>query len=173
MRSGGVIAYPTEAVYGIGCLPLSAGAVARVLRLKHRHAAKGFVLVAADMPQVEAFAMIPGGKIGAEIAATWPGPVTWILPARRHVPSSITGGRATVAIRMTAHPVARALCLAAGSALVSTSANLSGRQPITRKTTLRSQLGRMVDMIVPGDLGQRAKPTAIRDAGTGSLIRAD
>lgn len=173
MRSGGIIAYPTEAVYGIGCLPLSAHAVARVLRLKHRHAAKGFVLVAADIPQVEAFATIPGGEIGAEISATWPGPVTWILPARHHVPSSITGGRATVAIRMTAHPVARALCLAAGSALVSTSANLSGRQPITRKTTLRSQLGRRVDMIVPGDLGQRAKPTAIRDAGTGALIRAD
>ena len=141
--------------------------------MKHRHAAKGFVLVAADIAQAQALANIPDDAIGAEIRASWPGPVTWVLPARRGLPASITGGRDTVAIRVTAHPIARALCAAAGSALVSTSANVSGRSPITRKTNLRSRLGRSVDMIVPGELGGRAKPTAIRDAGTGGLIRAD
>lgn len=116
---------------------------------------------------------MPAGDIGERVRADWPGPVTWILKARADVPASITGGRATIAVRVTAHPVGRALCEAAGCALVSTSANLSGHAPIRNKTRLRRQLGRAVDMIVPGDLGDRAKPTAIRDGSTGAMIRAD
>jgi len=147
--------------------------VDRVLALKQRRAAKGFVLVAADIAQVEAFATLPGGKIGAAILASWPGPVTWVLPAHSDVPTTITGGRRSIAIRVTAHPVARALCAAAGCALVSTSANISGREPITAKTKLRSRLGRALDMIVPGDLGGQRRPTQIRDGSTGRVIRAD
>jgi L-threonylcarbamoyladenylate synthase len=141
--------------------------------MKRRSATKGFVLVAADLAQVDAFAELPDGEAGSRIRASWPGPVTWVLPARPNVPVAVTGGRETVAIRMTAHAVARALCLAAGSALISTSANVSGRAPITRALTLRRQLGGALDMIVPGALGERARPTAIRDGSTGAVIRAD
>jgi L-threonylcarbamoyladenylate synthase len=154
-------------------MPREAQALERILAMKGRSATKGFVLVAADLAQVETFAYLPEGEPGSRIRASWPGPVTWVLPAKADVPVAVTGGRETVAIRMTAHPVARALCLAAGSALVSTSANVSGRAPITRALTLRRQLGTALDMIVPGALGERARPTAIRDAGTGAVIRAD
>ncbi len=173
LYAGGVIAYPTEAVYGIGCLPYDEAAVERVLALKRRSPMKGFIVIAADIEQAAAFAHLPDGALGHRIRDTWPGPVTWILQARAHVPATITGGRATIAIRVTAHPVANALCAAAGCALVSTSANLSGREPIRSKTRLRHQLGGAVDMIVPGKLGDRSKPTAIRDGSTGAVIRAD
>jgi len=173
LHSGGAIAYPTEAVYGIGCLPLDEAAVAHVLALKRRQANKGLILIAANVSQAEAFASLPDGEVGAQIAAQWPGPVTWILQARRGVSELITGGRPTVAIRVTAHPVAQALCLAAGSAIVSTSANISGHEPIRSKTRLRRQLGKTVDMIVPGALGDRTNPTVIRDGSTGAIIRAD
>jgi len=141
--------------------------------MKQRQAAKGLILIAADLDQVAEFALIPGGATGERIRADWPGPVTWVLPARPHVSALITGGRTSVAMRVTAHPSARALCIAAGCALVSTSANLSGRQPIRHPLRLRRQLGRAVDMIVPGALGDLASPTVIRDAGTGRTIRAD
>ena len=173
LHRGGVIAYPTEAVYGIGCLPFDEAAVAHVLALKRRQASKGLILIAADIEQAEVFAKLPDGEIGAQIQASWPGPVTWVLEARRDTSPLITGGRTTIAIRVTAHPVARSLCAAAGSALVSTSANLSGREPIRNMARLRRQLGRSVDMIVPGELGDRTKPTAIRDGSTGAIIRAD
>ncbi len=173
LHSGGVVAYPTESVYGIGCLPLDDAAVAHVIALKRRQASKGLILIAADISQAEEFAALPDGEIGAQIAAQWPGPVTWILPARRSASDLITGGRSTVAIRVTAHPVARALCMAAGTAIVSTSANVSGHEPIRNKARLRRQLGNSVDMIVPGALGDRTNPTAIRDGSTGAVIRAD
>jgi L-threonylcarbamoyladenylate synthase len=173
LHAGGVIAYPTEAVYGIGCLPHESHALARILAMKRRSASKGFILIAADLAQVEAFAELPKGEPGRDVAASWPGPVTWVLQARPSVPTIVTGSRDTVAIRVTAHPVARALCVAAGSALVSTSANVSGRNPITHRLKLRRQLGRALDMIVPGELGERRKPTEIRDGSTGAVIRAD
>ena len=147
--------------------------MAHILALKRRQSSKGLILIAADLDQAEVFAHIPGGERGNEIRAQWPGPVTWILEARTGVSPLLTGGRTTIAMRVTAHPVARSLCETAGSALVSTSANLSGHEPIRSKTRLRRQLGRHVDMIVPGEPGGRAKPTAIRDGSTGALIRAD
>ena len=173
LRAGGVIGYPTEAVYGIGCIAYETDALARILALKRRSSSKGFVLIAADLAQVEELALLPEGDRGDEVRASWPGPVTWVLQAKPGLPVILTGGRDTVAIRMTAHPVARALCVAARCALVSTSANLSGRQPITRALTLRRQLGSALDMIVPGQLGERTKPTAIREGSTGRIIRAD
>ncbi|MBT8442980.1 MAG: threonylcarbamoyl-AMP synthase [Gammaproteobacteria bacterium] len=173
LHSGGVIAYPTEAVYGLGCLPQDEAAIDRILRLKRRSPSKGFIVIAASMKQVRECAALPEGEIGALVRDSWPGPVTWILHARDHVSASITGGRSTIAIRMTAHPVARALCITTGCAIVSTSANLSGHEPIRHKARLRRQIGRAVDMIVPGDLGDRTKPTAIRDGSTGAVIRAD
>jgi L-threonylcarbamoyladenylate synthase len=160
-------------VYGIGCLPFIDFAVDRVLTMKRRDASKGLILIAASLEQAGAFARIPDGELGERVRGDWPGPVTWILEARPEVPRTITGGRSTVAVRVTAHPIAHALCEVAGCALVSTSANVSGHTPIRDKTRLRRQLGRALDMIVPGEPGGRDKPTAIRDGSTGALIRAD
>lgn len=172
MRGGGVIGYPTEAVFGLGCLPDDARAVARVLAIKNRSWRKGLLLIAADIEQIVAWAVLPGGDVGRAIAETWPGPVTWVLPARERAPPWITGGRETIAMRVTDHPVARALCKRAATPIVSTSANVSRQPPIRRPLVLRRRLGRDLDYIVPGATGGRLQPSTIRDGRTGRLIRA-
>lgn len=168
---GGVIAYPTEAVFGLGCDPLNARAVARILAIKQRAAAKGFILIAADIAQLEPFMQLDAAMCAA-VLKTWPGPVTWVVPANRGVPAWMSGGRDTLAVRVTAHPVAQALCTAAGLALVSTSANLSGHSPLRSPTAVRRLLGDKVDYVVPGTVGTLKKPTEIRDARTGKILRA-
>ena len=168
---GGVIAYPTEAVFGLGCDPLNARAVARILAIKQRAAAKGFILIAADIAQLEPFMQLDAAMCAA-VLKTWPGPVTWVVPASKGVPAWMSGGRDTLAVRVTAHPVAQALCAAAGLALVSTSANLSGHSPLRSPTAVRRLLGDKVDYVVPGTVGTLKKPTEIRDARTGKILRA-
>jgi len=168
---GGVIAYPTEAVYGIGCLPWDEDALLRVLALKRRAPRKGLIVVAASVAQLEPLALLPGGAIGEEMRARWPGPYTWIVPARPTVSALLTGGRATIAVRVSAHPIVQRLCRRTGSALVSTSANLSGAAPARTALAVRRRLGRLVDSVLAGPLGDSERPTEIRDAATGRVLR--
>lgn len=172
IRSGGVVAYPTEAVFGLGCLPENANAVHRILRLKGRTTSKGLLLIAASYRQIEPLAELPTGEMRQTIEASWPGPVTWILRAKPGVPAWITGGRPAVGVRLTEHPIARALCERAGSALVSTSANVSRRPPIRRIWQLRREFGRSVDYVLGGPLGGLEAPTTIRDGRDGRILRA-
>ncbi|HKT32299.1 MAG TPA: Sua5/YciO/YrdC/YwlC family protein, partial [Gammaproteobacteria bacterium] len=155
----------------LGCDPLNARAVARILAIKQRAAAKGFILIAADIAQLEPFMQLDAA-MRAAVLKTWPGPVTWVVPANRGVPAWMSGGRDTLAVRVTAHPVARALCTAAGFALVSTSANLSGHSPLRSPPAVHRLLGNKVDYVVPGTVGALKKPTEIRDARTGKILRA-
>jgi L-threonylcarbamoyladenylate synthase len=172
VRSGGVIAYPTEAVFGLGCDPADEDAVRRILRIKGRDAAKGLILIASDLEQLLPYiGVLPPGR-ERQILASWPGPVTWIVPVRADVPAWLSGGRQTLAVRVTAHPVAAALCRACAGALVSTSANRSGHAPARTALQLRLRLGAAVDYLVPGRVGTQAKPTRILDARSGALIRA-
>ena len=114
IRQGGVIAYPTEAVYGLGCSPYYFHAVARILRLKKRSVSKGLILVGSDITQFEEWADFEKIKDFSPILASWPGPVTWILPAKTGVPIWLTGGKSGIAIRVSAHPVVHSLCGRAG-----------------------------------------------------------
>lgn len=171
VRRGGVIAYPTEAVYGLGCLPRDAHAVRRVLAIKRRSARKGLILIGADFEQLARYVVLPPEPKRSEVLASWPGPHTWVLDARRGAPRFITGGHGSVAVRVTAHPLAAALCRAAGDALVSTSANLSRRPPYRSLPALRRALGHRVDYVLPGPLGGLERPTTIRDARSGRVIR--
>ena len=172
VRDAGVIAYPTEAVYGLGCDPLEEGAVRRILDIKRRDAAKGVILIASRIEQLLPFmARLPADAL-SKLEQSWPGPVTWVVPAATHVPAWLTGGRGTLAVRVTAHPIAHALCEACGMALVSTSANLSGQPPARSALMVRTQLGAAVDYIVPGAVGSLARPTEIREALTGKVLRA-
>ena len=170
LRAGGVVAYPTESVYGLGCDPRNAEAVARVLRLKGRSTAKGFILIAADPSQLAGLVQTSGQGWGLA-CATWPGFVTWALPAARSAPPWLTGDRGTVAVRVTAHPVAKALCLAFGGPLVSTSANRSGRPPARSALGVRRTFPRGLDLIVPGALGTEPRPSPIIDGATGRPLR--
>jgi L-threonylcarbamoyladenylate synthase len=171
VRGGGVIAYPTEAVFGLGCLPRDRRAVMRVLAIKRRSWRKGLILIGADLEQLERYAVLPPEPRRSEVLAGWPGPHTWVLDARPDAPRWITGGGASVAVRVTAHPLAAELCRAVGDALVSTSANVSGRPPHRRLLRLRRDLGAKVDYILAGPLGGLLNPTAIRDGRSGLQLR--
>jgi len=171
VRGGGVIAYPTEAVFGLGCLPRDRRAVLRVLAIKHRSWRKGLILIGAELAQLERYAVLPPEPRRGEVLASWPGPHTWVLDARPDAPRWITGGSASVAVRVTAHPMAAELCRAVGDALVSTSANVSRRPPHRRLLRLRRDLGVEVDYVLAGPLGGLAAPTAIRDGRDGRVLR--
>lgn len=168
---GGVIAYPTEAVFGLGCLPTSEAALERIIAIKRRDARKGLIVVAADIEQLEPLASLPGGEIGKRILSSWPGPVTWIVDAMPDLPHLLTGGGPTIAVRVSDHPIVRRLCLRTGHALVSTSANSAGRPPARSALRVRRAIGRDVDYVLAGPLGSLANPTEIRDAGSGRTLR--
>lgn len=171
LRRGGVVAYPTEGVYGLGCDPLDPLAVQRVLALKGRSSRKGLILIAADYAQVRPFLVPPGRQLGHRLRRDWPGPVTWVLPAAPGVPGWLTGGRDTLAVRVTAHPLSAALCRVFGRALVSTSANRSGASPARSALAVRRLFGDGVATILHGPLGGLSGPTPIRDGTTGGLLR--
>lgn len=171
LRAGGIVAYPTEAVYGLGCLPGDRAAVLRLLAIKRRSWRKGLIVIGATLAALERYVELPPEPRRSEILASWPGPVTWVLQARHDAPRWISGGRDTIAVRLTAHPIAQRLCDRVGAAIVSTSANVSRRPPHRRLLRLRQDLGRRVDYVLAGALGGLAQPTVIRDGRTGRVLR--
>lgn len=171
LAQGGVIACPTEAVWGLSCDPLNERACLRVLELKDREWQKGLILVAADFAQLEPFVEVPSNNALKRATATWPGPATWIFPATDHTPMWISGDHDGVAVRVSKHPVVRALCRRFGGPLVSTSANPSGRPPARTAFEVRRYFKDDLDAVVPGSLGGLAKPTTIRDVATGHILR--
>jgi L-threonylcarbamoyladenylate synthase len=171
LGAGGLIAYPTEAVYGLGCDPLNPEAVLKLLELKRRPVDKGLILIAADFQQLGAFiADPPGGRLRAALR-TWPGPTTWVFPAAEGVPSWLTGGHPGLAVRVTAHPLASALCRCWGGALVSTSANHSGRPPARSPLRVRQLFPSGLGLLLHGRLGSASRPTPIRDLLSGKQLR--
>ncbi|MBT8077848.1 MAG: Sua5/YciO/YrdC/YwlC family protein [Gammaproteobacteria bacterium] len=169
LHDGGVIAYPTEGVFGLGCLPERADAVSRILRIKKRAAEKGLLLIASNLQQLTPWIeLMDDVRIPASDAAA---PVTWIVPATADAPAWLTGGRDTIAVRITGFAAAAALCEAAGSALVSTSANVSGSPPARNTHVLRRQFCSLVDYIVPGSCGPASGPSEIRDLVSGKVVR--
>lgn len=171
LRAGGVIAYPTEGVWGLGCEPRNELAVDRLLALKKRDWRKGLILVAASFEQLEPFVQLPSRTAQKRAFSTWPGPATWVFPASDHTPMWISGDRDSVAIRVTAHPVAKALCEAYGGPIVSTSANRSGHPPARSATQARLEFAGRLDALLPGALGGRDNPTVIRDVISGMILR--
>jgi L-threonylcarbamoyladenylate synthase len=169
LYSGGVIAYPTEGVYGLGCLPDEGSAVERVLRLKQRAASKGLILIAAEAEQLDGWIDLP---VGRSLPNPDPAhPITWIVPPGPFVHPLLRGENVGIAVRLTTNAVARALCNTVDSPLVSTSANLSGRPTTRNRYVLRRQFIRRVDYIVPGDCGPVDGPSEIREFLTGGVLR--
>lgn len=173
LHRGGVIAYPTEAVWGLGCDPCSETAVRRLLELKQRPVSKGLILVAGDIAQLAGLVdwpALPQNRC-AEVHGSWPGPHTWIVPATTRVPRWITGEHTAVAVRVSAHPVVQALCAAFGGPLVSTSANPAGAEPARALADLAPSLRAGLDAVVAGETGGQDRPTPVRDARTGATLR--
>ncbi len=171
LRSGGVVAYPTEAVYGLGCDPQSWTAVDKLLRLKRRPVAKGLILVAASLEQLAPYIAPLSDEIAQRVLPTWPGPFTWLLPTAEHTAPWLRGEHATIAVRISDHPVVKALCEMFGGALVSTSANAAGRPPARNALTVQRVFGSELDYILHGPLGGLERPTSIRDARTCAVLR--
>ncbi|MDC7806074.1 Sua5/YciO/YrdC/YwlC family protein [Luteimonas sp BLCC-B24] len=171
---GGVIAYPTEGVWGLGCDPFDRDAVLRLLDIKQRPVDKGVILIAGTLAQLDPiidWACLPA-PARARVTGSWPGPNTWIVPARADVPAWITGAHTRVAVRLSAHADVVALCAAFGGALVSTSANLTGEPAVAERDALDPRLLARVDGVLDGRTGGRTGPSTIRDALSGALLRA-
>ncbi len=166
VKNGGVVAYPTEGVFGLGCLPDDRHAVERILAIKQREPSQGLILIAASAAQLE-----PWIDTDRDLPSNASNPVTWIVPASPAVPPWIKGRHAGIAVRISSHPIAAALCEASGSALVSTSANISGRAPVVSAYALRRQFHALVDYIVPGRCGPSSGPSEIRDLISGRTLR--
>ena len=170
LRGGGVIAYPTEGVYGLGCNPHREAAVQTILAIKGRSARAGLILIASHREQLEQW-IAPTAMEERRLRSRTPKPVTWIVTAVSNAPRIITGGRSTIAVRLTRHPLAARLCDLAGMAIVSTSANRHGRPPARSALAVRRRLGHAVHCVVPGRTAGLDRPTEIRSARTGQVLR--
>lgn len=170
VQQGDIIAYPTEAVFGLGCDPFNQAAVRQLLSLKNREPGKGLILLIAHWAQLSALiAPVPEKKLVA-VKKSWPGFVTWIFPKNNALPDWLTGNHASIAIRMSAHQTARQLCH--NHPIVSTSANISGYPPARTHQDLMAQFPEGgIKAVAEGALGGADKPSAIFDVLTGRQLR--
>lgn len=170
VRGGGVIAYPTEGVFGLGCDPLNEAAVTRLLAIKQRDPTAGLILLGADVAQLRPFMRVDEEQL-ARMQARWPGPVTFLVSPSPRVPVWIRGRHPTVAVRVSGHPLARQLAALAETPLVSTSANRTGRPAARNVWQVARQLGADVDFIVNGECPAAGKPSTIIDLASGRTVR--
>ena len=169
-EAGGIIAYPTEAVFGLGCLPMDEHAVHRILNLKHRSVQKGLILVASNIEQLNEY--VDFSKIDdiQAVYDSWPGPVTWLIPAKQNIPEWLTGNHKTLAVRVSADVVVQSLCGKLGP-IVSTSANPEGAAPARSSEQVHSYFQDDIDYVYPATILNNANPSEIRDALTGNILR--
>lgn len=167
-----VVAYPTEAVYGLGCNPLSQKAMDEILRLKVRPVEKGVIIIAADVSQIMPF--VDWDAIPLEhqqkIEASWPGPFTWLMPKSDKTPAWISGDSPLIAVRVTDHSLVIDMCNAVGSALVSTSANPAGLVPARSAIEVENYFQDQI-LIIDGPLGSQQKPSTITNSLTLERLR--
>jgi L-threonylcarbamoyladenylate synthase len=171
LRAGHVIAYPTEAVFGLGCDPSNETAVRKLLSIKGRHESAGLVLIASDFTQLKTWLADVNDALLDRAMQSWPGPVTWLFPRATSVPDYVAGQHDTIAVRITAHQPSRALCQAFGSPLISTSANRITARPALSPAEVDQAFGDQIAGILEGALGGADKPSEIRDLASGHVFR--
>lgn len=172
LSNGGVIAYPTEAVWGLGCDPFNEEAVHKILDLKEREVEKGLIVVAANTEQIlSLLASLEQEKL-KQLNETWPGPVTWLIPDDENLfPSWVKGQYSSVAVRVSAHPLVRTLCERFGKPIISTSANKAGEPEIRSRLRIDEVFSDKLDYVLDGELGDSDQPSQIRDLLTGDSLR--
>ncbi len=171
LEAGGVIAYPTETVYGLGCDPFNAAAVLHLLTLKQRSIRHGVILIAASFDQLEPLLTPLAPAVHKRVAGPATPPVTWVLPCLPDTPAWLTGDHDTLAVRVTSHPVAAELCNYWGGPLVSSSANLHGRAPATSPLAVRKSFNGQLDYILHGSDSASNIPSSVRDGLSGNVLR--
>lgn len=170
LRRGGLIAYPTESCYGLGCDPRNRNAVQHLLKLKMRPQGKGLILIAGKFAQLAPYLQPFTHAEQTVLRNDGAQAITWLMPAKPSVPRWLRGAHDTLAVRITAHREAAALCNALNMALVSTSANFSGAKPARTYAQCRRLFGKRV-WVLPGKVGKRKKPSTIRAWMSGKIIR--
>ena len=171
IHAGGIVAYPTEFCYGLGCDPRQHKSIHRLLRIKHRRWQQGLILIAARVQQLIRYIDCTEQQALARAGKVWPGPYTWLMPIRPRVSSWLTGLHKTIAVRVTSHTGAAALCKYSRLPLISTSANRHGRLPARSAKAVYREFGDEVDYVLVGNLGDQSKPSQIRDAMTNKVVR--
>lgn len=173
LKSGGVIAYPTESIFGLGCDPSNRRAVQRILRLKGRPQRKGLILVADRLSKLQSYVTPLSTTQIQTLQTSWQNkvrPHTWLVPAAKHCPKWLSGRHATLAVRVSSHPLTAELSQRSGMALVSTSANRSGCQPAKTTRQCYRLFGNRV-RVIQGLTGRAKRPSTIQDLLTGKVIR--
>ena len=170
LKNGGVVAYPTDTLYGLGADFSSPKAVQRVLDIKGRASEMGLPLLLAGADALELVAAAISDAVLALARRFWPGALTLVVPRSSVVPDLVTGGRDTVAVRGPDHPVPVALARGLGRPITGTSANLAGQPPALTAEDVRSGLGESVDLIIDGGPAQLGTQSTIVDA-TGPVLK--
>ncbi|MGB5445828.1 MAG: L-threonylcarbamoyladenylate synthase [Psychromonas sp.] len=175
LNAQGVIAYPTEAVFGLGCDPDCDVAIQKILTLKERPAHKGLILIAASIEQLEKYADFSALNENqlAAIKKTWPGPYTWVVPANKNLSKLISGDFDSVAVRVTAHPIVRQICQAFNKPIISTSANLSGVDAAYNSQQVSEMFkdNPLLSMVIDAPVSGLSSPSQIYNASTGERLR--
>lgn len=171
LRAGGVLAYATESCFGLGCDPFNVRAIRRILAIKARPTHKGLIVIAANLQQLRPLIRPLTPAQLATVQRYWPGPYTFLLPASRRVPTLLRGRHDKIAVRISAHGEAAALCQALGSPLVSTSANRAGQKSLKTARACRQAFGREKVLTLKGRIGKRRKPSTIIDLDSGRVLR--
>lgn len=171
LRSGGVIAYPTEYCFGLGCDPRNIEAVARLLDIKQRKAEQGVILIAANIEQVSCYAELENLSSLRQITDSWPGPNTWVIPAKPAVSNWLRGMHTSIAMRISDHPVCLSLCREFDHPIVSTSANRHGQEALLTAVDVGQEFADQLDYIVDAPVGGATQASTIRDAISGQIFR--
>lgn len=172
LYAGGVIGYPTEGVFGLGCDPFNADAVGRILAIKKRPVEKGLIVIADSLERLMPYLQPLTETQIATLNEHWPGPFTFVIPHNGQLPGWVTGERDTVAVRVSNHPTARAICREFGRPIVSTSANYSGRPSLITAIQTQAVLGDQLDYLVKGHVQTPRKASQIIDLLSGAQFRA-
>ncbi|QEA37808.1 tRNA threonylcarbamoyladenosine biosynthesis protein RimN [Pistricoccus aurantiacus] len=171
LNRGETIAYPTEAVWGLGCDPDNPQALERLLTLKQRDPAKGMILIAGDIDQLDPWLAGITPSQRETLLASWPGPHTWLVPDNGRAHPLLRGEHSQVALRLSDHPLVARLCRAFRGPIVSTSANLAGGSPARTSAEVRAAFGQRVAVILEGELGRYPRPSTIHELTTGRILR--
>jgi len=174
IRDGGILAYAAESCFGLGCDPFNVEALERLLKIKQRSADQGLIVVAAQCEQLQG--LVQWSALSetqqARVEASWPGPVSWLIPAHPDCPEMLRGQHSTLAVRVPAYKLVRDLCRQARMALVSSSANRHDQPALTTAAEVEHSMGAELDFILDAPIQGRAQPSRIVDAMTQQILRA-
>lgn len=172
LHAGGIIAYPTETVFGLGCDPLNPDGIVRLLALKQRPLEKGLILIGARLEHLRPYIDISDDKLLQKLQTPTPHPTTWVVPARKHTPSWLTGQHDSIAVRITSNPIAAEICNRFNGAIVSTSANPAGLPPARSALNVKRYFDDKLDYLLHAVIKPDTKPSEIRDLISGKRFRS-